>query len=244
MAVLLVWTVSGCKEQPAGEPNEPADTKQSAQDVQSSDDEKSGDGGMIEIQPDLPDACFQDTPENLNVPNLKKQRPEGEERPPLLAPAGTTNVALGKPVTSSDSLPIIGSVDLIVDGDKQAQDGHYVELAPFLQYVTIDLKNRHNVYGIYVWHYHKAARYYKDVIVQTADDPNFTTNVNTIFNNDIDNSAELGVGKDKHYIDTNEGKLIDARGVQGRYVRLYSNGSNSSAMNHYIEVEVYGKPVE
>ena len=68
--------------------------------------------------------------------------------------------------------------------------------------------------------------------------------VRTLFNNDIDNSAGLGVGKDMHYTETHEGKLIDAKGARARYVRLYSNGNNGSDLNHYIEVEVYGKPVE
>ena len=44
-----------------------------------------------------------------------------------------------------------------------------------------------------------------------------------------------------HYLEKNEGKLIDAKGTRGRYVRLYSNGNTSDDMNHYIEVEVYGK---
>jgi len=95
-----------------------------------------------------------------------------------------------------------------------------------------------------VWHYHKQACVYFDVVVQVASDRDFITNVKTVFNNDIDNSAGLGVGKDMHYTETNEGKLIDTKGVQGRYVRLYSNGNNANDLNHYIEVEVYGKPVE
>jgi hypothetical protein len=51
------------------------------------------------------------------------------------------------------------------------------------------------------------------------------------------------MGKDMRYGETNEGKLIDAKGGEGRYVRLISNGSDKTAANHYIEVEVYGKPV-
>ena len=47
-----------------------------------------------------------------------------------------------------------------------------------------------------------------------------------------------------HYLDTYEGKLIDARGVTARYVRLYSNGyvrgSAAGELNHYTEVEVHG----
>ena len=39
-----------------------------------------------------------------------------------------------------------------------------------------------------------------------------------------------------------EGKLIDAKGVKGRYVRLYSKGNTTNKLNHYIEVEVFGKP--
>ena len=44
------------------------------------------------------------------------------------------------------------------------------------------------------------------------------------------------------YIETHFGKLIDAKGVKGRYVRLYSNGNTTNKFNDYIEVEVFGKP--
>jgi hypothetical protein len=79
------------------------------------------------------------------------------------------------------------------------------------------------------------------VIVQVSDDPEFKTGVTTVFNNDQDNSAKLGIGKDRAYIETNFGKLIDAKGVKGRYVRVYSNGNTANDLNHYIEVEVFGK---
>jgi hypothetical protein len=136
---------------------------------------------------------------------------------------------------------------MITDGDKEAADGSYVELGPFVQYVTIDLQNEYNIYAIVVWHYHKQARVYFDVVVQVADDADFISNVKTVFNNDIDNSAGQGVGKDMHYTETNEGKLIDVLSqgdIKARYVRLYSNGNTSNDLNHYIEVEVYGKPVK
>lgn len=83
-----------------------------------------------------------------------------------------------------------------------------------------------------------------DVVVQVASDPDFTANVTTVFNNDIDNSLGLGVGKDMHYTETAEGKLIDAKGALARYVRLHSKGSTTYDANHYIEVEVYGKAAE
>ena len=47
-----------------------------------------------------------------------------------------------------------------------------------------------------------------------------------------------------HYVETAEGKLVDAKGVVARYVRLYSNGNTNNDLNHYIEVEIYGKPVK
>ena len=71
-----------------------------------------------------------------------------------------------------------------------------------------------------------------------------STGVTTIFNNDHDNTSGLGIGKDKEYIETNEGRLMDPRGVKARYVRLYSNGNTSNDMNHYVEVEVYGTPAK
>jgi len=197
---------------------------------------------LVPIELKLPKRTFVGTPQDMRVPNLEK--PLGKARPPFLAPVGTKNVALGKPVSSSDEEPIIGELELITDDDKEAADGCYVELGPFLQHVTIDLKGMYEIYAIVFWHYHKQARVYYDVIVQVADDPDFIVNVRTLFNNDIDNSAGLGVGKDMYYTETHEGKLIDAKGQHARYVRLYSNGNNGNDLNHYIEVAVYGKPVE
>ncbi|MCJ7778880.1 MAG: hypothetical protein MUP16_11285 [Sedimentisphaerales bacterium] len=191
---------------------------------------------------ELPKPMFVGTPQPARVLNLEK--PLGKARAPFLAPVGTKNVARGKKVTSSDEMPIIGELSYITDGDKEAADGSYVELGPFKQYVTIDLGAKHEIYAVVVWHYHKQALVYFDVVVQISDDSDFISDVKTIFNNDIDNSSGLGVGKDMHYVETNEGKLIDAKGVHGRYVRLYSNGSNANDLNHYIEVEVYGKPGE
>jgi len=194
----------------------------------------------VPIPIELPKPMFVGTPQDTKVVNLEK--PLGKPRPPFYAPAGTKNAAFEKPVTSTDELPIIGEIEMITDGDKEAADGSYVELGPFQQQVTIDLEAEYNIYAVLVWHYHKAARVYFDVVVQVANDPDFVTDVTTLFNNDIDNSAGLGVGKDKHYTETAEGRLIAGKGVVARYVRLYSNGNSSNDLNHYIEVEVFGKP--
>jgi len=195
---------------------------------------------LVELDIKLPKPMFIGTPQNLQVAKLEK--PLGKPRPPFLAPEGTKNVAAGRPAKSSDEAPVIGELKMITDGDCEAGDGSYVELGPFLQNVTIDLGKKHTIYAILAWHFHKQPRVYYDVIVQVADDANFTSNVATLYNNDLDNSAKIGTGADYHYVETAEGRLINAKGVQGRYVRLYSNGNSNDDLNHYIEVAVYGKP--
>jgi len=198
---------------------------------------------LVPVPIELPRPMFVGTPENIQgVSRLAK--PLGKPRPPFLAPAGTENIAFGKPISSTDDEPIIGDIEYITDGDKSAADGSYVELGPFVQHITIDLGAEYDIYAVLLWHYHKQARVYFDVIVQTANDPDFIVDVTTIFNNDDDNSRGLGVGGDLHYVETHEGKLIDAKGTRARYVRLCSNGNNRNELNHYIEVEVFGKPAK
>ncbi len=195
---------------------------------------------LVPLPIQRPTPMFEGTPQNLRVPNL--QKPLGRPRDPFLAPAGVTNVAKGKTVTSSDMEPIIGEIAQLNDGDKKGADGSYVELGPGLQHVTIDLGSPHEVFAVLFWHFHKTPRAYFDVIVQLADDVEFTKNVRTIYNNDDDNSARLGAGKDMNYVETAEGRLVDAKGGKARCVRLYSRGSNANELNHYVEVEVFGRP--
>lgn len=194
---------------------------------------------LVPIPLKLPKPMFVGTPENIeNVPNLEK--PLGRARPPFLAPEGVTNVALNRPVTSSEPLPIMGELAMIVDGDKEGTDASVIELGPFQQWVVVDLEQERDIYAVAIWHFHGTARVYFDVVVQVSKDPEFVNAV-TIFNNDIDNSLGLGVGTDKHYVETSEGKLIDAKGVRGRYVRFWSQSNNQNDYSHYVEVEVYGK---
>ncbi len=197
---------------------------------------------LVPIPFQLPKPMFEGTPQNLTVPNL--QKPLGRPRDPFLAPAGVTNVAKGKKVTSSDPEPVIGELAQVTDGDKKGAEGSFVELGPGLQYVTIDLGAPTEVYAILFWHFHKTARVYFDVVVQVADDAAFKKNVRTLFDNDHDNTSGLGAGKDMNYVETAEGKLVDAKGARARYVRLYSKGNNANDLNHYVEVEVWGRPAK
>jgi hypothetical protein len=196
--------------------------------------------GMIPLKLELPKPMFVGTPKTLKSANLEPAR-KGKPRPPVMVPKGVESVSEDMEVTSSDSYPIIGDLELVTDGDKEGADGSYVELGPMKQWVQIDLEETREIYAIVLWHFHSQARVYKDVVVQIADDEDFITNVRTVFNNDHDNSSGLGIGKNKEYIETFQGRPLAVKGLKAQYVRLYSNGSTSSEMNHYIEVEVYGK---
>ncbi|MHC5056706.1 MAG: hypothetical protein ACYTKD_18620 [Planctomycetota bacterium] len=201
-------------------------------------------GAMAEIPLTLPKPAFIGTPKMLPPGVNLKRSEEGDDkpRPPFMAPADVKNVALGKAVACSDEEPIIGDPEQVTDGDKEAGDGSYVEFGPGTQHVTLDLGEKHEVFAVVVWHYHGDPRVYHDIIVQVADDPDFITGVKAIFNNDHDNSSGLGLGKNYEYFETREGLLVDAGGVETRYIRLYSNGSTVDEMNRYAEVEVYGRP--
>ncbi len=215
--------------------------------VSAADDANSS-GSLVPLKYDPPKALFVGTPKNIKAsPTLE---PYSEKAPVMpKVPKDCVNLALKKKVTSSDPAPIIGELSLVTDGDKDGSDGSFVELAPGKQWIQIDLENPADIWAVVVWHYHAEGRVYHSVVIQISDDPEFTKGVKTVFNNDFANAQGFGVGKQLEYIDDYRGKAIavkDEKGgpVRGRYVRLHSNGNTSSDQNHYIEVEVYGKPVK
>jgi F5/8 type C domain len=196
--------------------------------------------GKEELKLKLPKPMFVGTPTNIRSPNLEKVT--GKSRAAFYVPKGTVLLSLKKKITSSDSAPVIGELDMINDGEKSGGDGFFVELGPTPQWIQVDLGASHPLSAILVWHYHSQARVYRDVVVQVSDDATFKSGVTTVFNNDHDNSAKLGAGTDKEYIEVAEGRLIDPKGAKGRYVRFYSNGNTTNDLSHYVEVEVFGLP--
>jgi hypothetical protein len=187
---------------------------------------------------EIPPELIEGTPMPIKVPNLV---PAPKKMPSLNVPAGTVLLSKGKPVTGSDDFPIIGELEYITDGDKLGGEGYFVELMDGVQWIQIDLEASAEIAAIWIWHFHSQARAYHDVIVQVSDDEEFASGVKTLYNNDYDNSAGLGKGSDKSYVESRFGLLVDGKGSKGRYVRLYSAGNTSNDMNHYIEVEVFGK---
>jgi len=158
-----------------------------------------------------------------------------------MMPQGTVNLALGKPVTSNEPLPIVGDLEMVTDGDKDGEDGHNVDIGFGHKWVQIDLKAACSISAIGVWHYHGEVRAYRDVVVRVSNDPDFIE-YKTIFNADHDNSSGVGIGEDMGYVESCYGKLIWCPKLQPvRYIRLYSKGNTSNDQNHYTEVEVYGR---
>ncbi|HPO12443.1 MAG TPA: hypothetical protein PLI09_03290 [Candidatus Hydrogenedentes bacterium] len=194
------------------------------------------------IKIELPEPFFGGTPLDYWSPNLEPE--DYTDRPPYLAPPETVVASKGKPVTSSCSKTMLGDLKQITDGDKDYAKGSLVELCQGVQWVQIDLKYEYDLYAILVWHFHEGKRVYFDVVVRTSNDPAFQSGYVELYNNDHDNSSGLGMGKDKEYIENNQGRLIPIpKGIHARYIRLYSNGNTANELNNYVEVEAFGKPI-
>lgn len=199
------------------------------------------DAPLVPLNLKLPAPVFIGTPSDTQV-GSNVEKPTGKPRPPLMVPQGVTNLALGKTVTSSSSNVAADDLTKITDGDKETRESSVVLLRHGPQWVQVDLGEEANIYALVVWHNDDAPKVYHGVVFEISDDPEFKKDVHIVFNNDNANLDGQGVGTDREYFETNEGKLVDTKGLKGRYVRFYSDGSTESRLNEYLEVEVYGKP--
>lgn len=187
----------------------------------------------------LPSPTLKGTPEDLpKGPNIE---PPSDKPPVFLVPKGVKNVALGKTVTSSTP-PFNGELSQVTDGRKEPIDSDAVEFKKGTQWVQVDLGEPYSLYAIAVWHDNRYIQVMHDVIVQVSNDPEFKTGVQTLFNNDMDNTSNQGAGTDREYFETQMGKIVDGKGVKARYVRGYTRGSSSGALNAWQEIEVYALP--
>ena len=191
---------------------------------------------------ELPEPYFGGTPLDYFGSNLEE--PNYKPRPPFNVPRGATNVAAGKNGSASVEKPEFGEFTYLVDGDKSHEQSSLLGLAAGAQWIQIDLGAIHSLYALALWHFHEGDRVYFDIIIKTADDAEFTQNVQTVFNNDHDNTSSHGAGKDKEYIESYKSKFVDLKGVKGRYVRFYSKGNTTDDFNHYVEAEVFGKSAD
>ena len=196
----------------------------------------------VAIKFELPPPHSSGTPKEIKSDNLEPDPGPGKLRAPIMVEPEFTKTPTTEntKVTTSEEA-VTGDNDYVVDGDKTPDATSMLQLPGGLQWVQLDLGAEHTIAAVCVWHDQGDERVYKDVIMQISNDPKFKEGVTTIFNNDHDNTAKLGAGKDKEYRERNDGRPMDAKLTKGRYVRCYSNGSTSEPVNNYIEIEVFGK---
>jgi hypothetical protein len=192
----------------------------------------------VPLELNLPAPTLKGTPDDLPV-GVHIEPLSDAPNPPFLAPKGVRNLALGRNVVSNIA-PFTGKLEQITDGRKEPLDEDAVEFKKGSLWVQIDLGSPAVLYAIACWHDHRYVQAMHDVIFQVCDDADFKTNVTTVFNNDLDNSSECGPGKDREYFETAKGKIVDAKGIRGRYVRGYQRGSSTGALNCWQELEIYG----
>ena len=147
-----------------------------------------------------------------------------------------TNRTLGKSLSSSSSNLI--SPALTTDGLKNNTLNYTDVGSNGAQWIQIDLGAVYNLSKVNLWHYFGDGRTYRDVIVQLSTNATFGTKT-TVYNNDTNNSAGQGTGSNAEYVETSGGKSITFDSVAARYIRLWTNGSNINANNHYVEVEAF-----
>jgi hypothetical protein len=198
---------------------------------------------LVPLDLKLPTPAFAGTPKEIQT-NSYTEPYSDKLRPAFMVPPGLKNVALGAKLSSSDINATPESLAKIIDGDKEPSDQSIIFLRRGTQYVQMDLGSPYELFAIVIWHAHNTAKVYHDVIVQTADDAGFTKNARIIFNNDQDNSSKLGIGMEREYFETHQGKLIDPKGAKAQFIRFYTKGSTEGALNEYTEIEVYGRAVK
>lgn len=200
-------------------------------------------GDLVPLELKLPPPAFKGTPKDIQLSSYVEPLSD-KPRAPMMVPGGLKNLAVGSKLTCSDKNATASTLQKVLDGDKEATDESIIFLRKGTQWVQIDLGSVNEVFALVIWHAHNSAKVYHDIIVQAADDADFIENVRTLYNNDQDNTSGLGVGTDREYFETHEGRLINAKGVKARYLRFYSKGSTESALNEYTELEVYGRPAK
>jgi hypothetical protein len=205
---------------------------------------QAAESGKIPLDIKLPLRAFTGTPRDVPTNSYTEPFDSEKKRPLMLVPAGLKNIAKDARLSSSDKNATVDSLAKLVDGDKEATEQSTIYLRKGSQWVQLDFGSAQEIFAAVIWHAHNSLKVYHDVIVQVANDPDFTAKVQTVYNNDQDNSSGLGVGTDREYFEEYQGRLIPIKGAKSRYMRCYSKGSTESPLNEYTEIEVYGRPAE
>ncbi|WP_135550227.1 fibronectin type III domain-containing protein [Paenibacillus cymbidii] len=163
------------------------------------------------------------------------------------------NIALGKTVASNATSPSNQPLSAATDGVKDRDKYVLYSVADGPKWVQVDLGKAYDIARINIRNDWGASGTYRkgvDLIVQTSNDPTFSTGVTTVFNNDGDNSSGLGAGTDSEYMELADGSGKDIflnDTVNARYVRYWANGhirtnGQLNLVDTPVEIEVYADP--
>jgi Na+-transporting NADH:ubiquinone oxidoreductase subunit C len=216
---------------------------------------------LLDIEKLVADVKSGPTPyPNTSEKQPKKLRPKDyTKRPAYLLSQGFKNLALNKPVTTNVEPEAVqhNSLKVVTDGDYNSKSPKsFVGLQNWGEtpYVQIDLGKVCSLYTVGVWHYFPGP-IYTDVIIQTANDKDFKTNLKTIYNNDFDGSTYKDPDRKTLedfnwcYPASKFGELAPAKkdlkpgGWKGRYVRVYSDKAfyEEGMEARFVEISVWGK---
>ena len=153
---------------------------------------------------------------------------------------GMRNVAFGRSVSQSGDAEYDADSSKATDGN--LRNGAW-DIAPAenqTRYAQVDIGEPWNIDSLRVWHEARDDRRvrYKDVVFRLSTTADFSRDVTTVFNNDLDDSAGLGRGGDGEYDETETGKIVHFPPTRARYIRLYSHGNLYDVQNRLSEVMV------
>jgi hypothetical protein len=131
------------------------------------------------------------------------------------------------------------SISVLTDDDL-SDDAIYYH-GKGLQALELELDQVYIISRLVVWHDYADGRIYNSVVFQCSPTKGMWLN---LFNNDVDNLAGQGRGSDKSYVETDKGKVVQVPGIQCRYFRFWSYGSNKDSGNRYIELKVFASQFE
>ncbi len=149
---------------------------------------------------------------------------------------GARNIAGGKAFKYAN-----GTIATQIPSDNVISSDYpkFIDIGSGAQAITVDLGANFMIDGLRVWRFYGDARTYKDVIYEISTNADFT-NSTKVFNSNTTGSLGLGNGSDFTFSEKSYGHPVYFAPVEGRYVRLWSNGSSANNSNHYVEVQVFG----
>ena len=152
---------------------------------------------------------------------------------------GLRNLAFGKPVSQSGDAGYDNGSSRATDGDIR-NGGWDIGPKATSRYRQVDIGGPWNIDSLRVWHELSDSRRirYKDVVIRISTTADFSSDVTTVFNNDMDNSLGLGAGTDGEYDETESGKIVHFPTTRARYIRLHTYGNIYDDQNRLLEVMV------